>query len=418
VLRRVLAAGAVPVLVVVCAVWGTYLGRHGSDLDLASPPFVGHVDPRVGIGTPLAVLTALLVIGLKDRLVELPWRRLLLTVTAAAVLWSVSLALVDGPEGLRDPLLSRDQYLHDLPRVHDVTGFLHGFVSHITAHPGQVRWTTDVAGHPPGMMLLLAGMRELGLTGPWPAAVLCVVAGSSASAAALVTVQRLVDEGTARRAAPFLALLPAAVWVAVSADALFLGVSAWGIACLAGSSRRSALAGGLLMGAALVLTYGALTLGVLAATALLWRPRWSRIALAAAGPVVVLGLFALGGFWWWDGLQETLVRYGQGAGGYRPYGYFLVADLVVLSVAVGPAAVAGLTALHRRDRLGWLVAAGLLAVALADVSGKSKAEVERIWLLFVPWVAVATARLDRARLWLGVQALTGLVVQTVLVSKW
>lgn len=414
-----MAAGSLPVLVALCALWGSYLSRHGTDIDLASPPFVGHVDPRVGSGTPLAVLVALgVVLRGPELATRLTWPRLSGLVGVSALVWAVSLALVDGTAGLHAPLLSRDQYLHDLPRVHDLTAFLPGFVGHITAHPGQFRWTTDVGGHPPGMMLVLAGMRAVGLTGVWPAVVLCVVAGSSASTAALLAVRRLVDEATARAAAPYLALLPGAVWVAVSADAFFLGVSAWGIACLAGRSCRSALAGGLLMGCALMLTYGALPLGVLAAAALLWRPARDRVVLAALGPPVVLGLMAALGFRWWDGLQQTLVRYGQGAGGYRPYSYFVVADLVLLGVVVGPATLAGLTALARRDRLSWLVLAGLGAVALADLSGKSKGEVERIWLIFMPWVAIAAARLDRRRLWLGLQAVTGLAVQTVLVSKW
>ena len=44
-----------------------------------------------------------------------------------------------------------------------------------------------------------------------------------------------------------------------------------------------------------------------------------------------------------------------------------------------------------RDRRAWLVVgAALVAVALADLSGMSKAEVERIWLPFAPFVLAAT----------------------------
>ncbi|CCH19171.1 Protein of unknown function [Micromonospora lupini str. Lupac 08] len=56
--------------------------------------------------------------------------------------------------------------------------------------------------------------------------------------------------------------------------------------------------------------------------------------------------------------------------------------------------------------------AALVAVLGADLSGLSKAEVERIWLPFVVWLLVATARLPQGsrRWWLAAQALTALAV--------
>ena len=41
----------------------------------------------------------------------------------------------------------------------------------------------------------------------------------------------------------------------------------------------------------------------------------------------------------------------------------------------------------------WLAGAGLVMVLLADVSQMSKAEVERIWLPFVPWLLISCALL-------------------------
>ena len=414
-LRRLSLAGSVPVAVGLCTLWAHHLTRQGYRLNLSSPPFVGHAELRVGLGTPLAVLLAVLVVGWGPRLVQrVTWRDLLLLTFLGATSWAVSLALVDGADrGLRQPLTSRDEYLHDVGRVTDLTGFLSDFTSHIVVGPGQ--WATHVSGHPPGLVLLLRGLRQIGLDGPWPAAVLFVLAGCSASVAVLVTVRAVADEAAARLCAPFLVLLPAAIWIAVSGDALFLGVSAWGIACLAVGRP---LLGGLLLGAGLMLTYGLLTLAPLALGVVLMRGRLRDALAATAGVLVVIGAFAALGFWWVDGYQQTLIRYGQGAGGYRPFFYFVVANVVVFAVAVGPAAVAGLLVLERRDRLGWLVGLGLLCVLLADVSGKSKAEVERIWVIFAPWVAIAAARLDRPRLWLAVQAATGLIVQSTLLSKW
>ena len=59
-------------------------------------------------------------------------------------------------------------------------------------------------------------------------------------------------------------------------------------------------------------------------------------------------------------------------------------------------------------------------VLLADVSQMSRAEVERIWLPFVPWVTVAVALLPQGwRRWgLGLQIVTALLLQHLLASSW
>jgi methylthioxylose transferase len=61
-------------------------------------------------------------------------------------------------------------------------------------------------------------------------------------------------------------------------------------------------------------------------------------------------------------------------------------------------------------------------VAIADVSGLSKAEVERIWLPFMPWIAAATAgTFDDAsarRTWLCVNIAWAIAVQALVRSPW
>jgi methylthioxylose transferase len=56
----------------------------------------------------------------------------------------------------------------------------------------------------------------------------------------------------------------------------------------------------------------------------------------------------------------------------------------------------------------------------ADLSGLSKAEVERIWLPYEIWLIPATAWLPPAhrRGWLAVQALTALAVNHLLLTNW
>ncbi len=81
-----------------------------------------------------------------------------------------------------------------------------------------------------------------------------------------------------------------------------------------------------------------------------------------------------------------------------------------------------------RNRNVWLLVGGILAViAVADLSGMSKAEVERIWLPFVPWLMLATvafagnARVARTRVvqtWLGVQGASALLLEVAVRSKW
>jgi len=49
----------------------------------------------------------------------------------------------------------------------------------------------------------------------------------------------------------------------------------------------------------------------------------------------------------------------------------------------------------------YLVFATLVAVLLADASGLSKAEIERIWLPFAVWLAAGAAAPPNPRLWLA-----------------
>jgi hypothetical protein len=68
----------------------------------------------------------------------------------------------------------------------------------------------------------------------------------------------------------------------------------------------------------------------------------------------------------------------------------------------------------------WLPLAALAAVLLADLSGLSKAEVERIWLPFAVWLPAGAALLpagDR-RGWLAVQATTALLINHLLLTVW
>ena len=52
--------------------------------------------------------------------------------------------------------------------------------------------------------------------------------------------------------------------------------------------------------------------------------------------------------------------------------------------------------IKRRNPLATMAVACLIATVLADLSGMSKAEVERIWLPFSLWIVVLPALLPRS----------------------
>ncbi len=183
----------------------------------------------------------------------------------------------------------------------------------------------------------------------------------------------------------------------------------------------AALAGGVLAGLAAYLTYPAALFLVPGPVVALARRRIRPLVIAAAGGALVVATVSSLGFSWFAGLAETRRQYAGSVARFRPYWYFVFANLAILAVAVGPAVIAGLARLRDR-RAWWLVGAALAGVAVADLSGMSKAEVERIWLPFVPWLALAACALPtrgwRRTGWLVAQVVPALALQMTLRSPW
>ena len=201
-----------------------------------------------------------------------------------------------------------------------------------------------------------------------------------------MTAREVAGEHVARLAAPFLVIAPAAIFFG-SGDAVFLGVGAWAVALMVlATGRRGraadlpALAGGLLFGAACLLSYGLVLLAAIPVVVAVARRRVRPLAI---GAVVVPGAAAAAGFWWFAGLAATRREYlVESVARLRPGRLFLRVNVAAFAVALNRAAVVGLARL--RDRRIWLlVGAVAFAVALADLSLLSKGEVERIWLPFV-----------------------------------
>jgi len=83
-----------------------------------------------------------------------------------------------------------------------------------------------------------------------------------------------------------------------------------------------------------------------------------------------------------------------------------------------------LVALARRGpRRAWaLVGGGVAALVVADVSGLSKSEVERIWQPFFPLILLSACAIavtcGTSRRWLALQVAVAVVLQSTLRSPW
>ncbi|MEV0839269.1 hypothetical protein AB0I55_06885 [Actinocatenispora sera] len=405
---------------------------------------------------------------------RLRWRPLLALSTVVAAGWSVALSLVDGPAGLTAPLAPYQQYPHDVPRVTDLGDYLATFARHVVDPANGPVWAVHVGGHPPGALGVFVLLDRIGLGGLGWAAALCIAGGALAVPSVLALTRLYGGAGAGRRAALFVPLAPAALWIATSADALFAGVAAAGLCALAFAAAPAvttaparggrswvgrgllAAVGGFALGSCLFLSYGLSLLVLPAIAVVLFAPdaagpggigpsrqdrsasRWLRETLSPQriwplliGAVLVLALLLaarLAGFDWWHGLSLAAERTRTGARSVhpptvwqdRPTWYFLLANPAALAVVLGPATIAALGFL-RRSRLLVLPVAAALAVLGALVSDLSKGEVERIYLPFALLMLPLTAMLPvrrYGRLLLAVQLGWAVLIALTIETWW
>ncbi|WP_411558755.1 hypothetical protein [Plantibacter sp. MPB07] len=402
------------------------------------PPLHAAWSPHVGWGTLPAIIIAALATASAFRLAgTIRWAALIAVVFGIGLVWLLSLALVDGPDGLGRILDHQYEYLRSARTITDIPAMLQEYVSRIPLDSVD-NWPVHLAGHPPAAVLFFIGLVQLGL-GSWLASGLVVIVlAASTPVAVLITLRRLGAESAARRAAPFLALGPVAIWQAVSADAMFGAVAAWGLcllACAATASRSRtmvlwALCAGLLLGVCVMLSYGLPLLGILAIAILRLTRSWWPLPIATVAALAVVLGFAVNGFVWWQAYPVLVERYWAGIASRRPFSYWVWGNLAALAISAGPVVAASIAVVVRRMRRPFpaggtrvvvvLTAAAALVILLADLSMMSKAEVERIWVPFVPWLLIGTALLpDRVRRpALGLQLITALIVQHLLLTGW
>lgn len=414
------------------------VGREQFATHAGAAPIFGEWLIHAGWGTGPAIALAVAAVAWGPILAQrLSWRALTLGSWALAGGWAFALAMIDGwQRGFAGRLTTRDEYLSQVPGITDIPATLRTFSSRIVDYQPH-SWTTHVSGHPPGALLTFVWLDRMGLHGGAWAGLLCLLVGSSAAAAVVIAVRALADEATARRAAPFVALAPTAIWVAVSADGYFAGVAAWGIALLAVAVHRpvrfpalTAAGAGLLLGWGVFCNYGLMLMGLPAAAVLASAADW-RAILRALGPSALAAIgvavaFAVAGFYWFDGYHLVQQRYWQGIAKDRPFQYWSWANLACVVCAIGLGGVAGLgrvfdgDAIRRRSGFHLVLLGVLAAIVCADLSMLSKAEVERIWLPFTIWLTAAAALLPvrSHRIWLALNAVGAVALNTIILTNW
>lgn len=423
--------------------------RRNPDPKLEAAPLVGSWDwaPTWKILPAALVGLAVVLWAGRGRSERLRGRELAV-IGALNFAWTVALAWSQGRAVMIDPVTDPTEYWARLPKLPPATDMLR-----VWADPLWMRnQPVHLKGHPPGYVLILKAMAQMGLRSPWAAAALSWLAAASV-AVGLVVIVRLCSTGDAwRRSAPFAIVAPYAVWMGTSADAVFTTFGVWGVVGVALSSRATAprtrwlfgVLGGSALGFAIFLSYGMALflvipgLVILGTPSISWRARVQSTLATAVGGVAVVTLFAVLHFWWFDGLATTRVFYWKGSAKFRPWGYFFVANIANVAIASGPAVIAGLgvvvgagvrrartslRSLIRTADLAWLLPIGAVVAMLgANVSQLSKGETERIWLPFFVFLVPAASALGGAlwsrRLWIALQVATALVLQTGLLSKW
>lgn len=406
------------------------------------PPLHATWAPRVGPGSiPSLVVAAATLVYARRLAQSLTWGRLLTGAYALGLLWMVTLATVDGLGGIGVILDTDYEYLQTARTITswgDVSTMLHEYVERIpTSHPDD--WPVHLDGHPPGAVLFFVLLVALGLGSGLAAGWTVIAVAATTPVAVLITLRVLGAESSARLAAPFLVVSPAAIWMAVSADGVFAAFAAWGLACLAlaaTATGRRAVAGwgvlsGLLLGYCVMMSYGLPVLGILALAVLLVARNARPLPWAVVSALAVVAAFAVAGFLWWEAFPVLRARYYDGVGGTRPMRYWVWGSLAALSFAAGPlvgsaVAQALVSARDLRRRLGpervvtILTVAAATTIAVVDLSGMSKAEVERIWLPFMPWLLIGTALLPERwrQVGLPTQIVLALLVQHLLFTGW
>ncbi len=447
--RPRVSARMVLLTVTVAAVFGAIAHLvHQAYLDtgdtfLRAAPFFATFSPKVswwalGAVVVATVWVALAVLSPVARRVHLqPWFFGFSAAGWAYALGSLPQLYRDRPDRIAKVLVSKYEYL---PFARSRTPAQHyaDYLSYAADAPIHVK------GHPPGITALFRVVDQVGIDTPprlgafvtvvWGIGVVFAVKLAHASTAHGRGVQPDLSPAgrevlMARSGLTFglaAVSLPAVLWAGFSADAIFSTVAVvYAYLAVVGFQRRSpllVLASGLAFAVGMNLTYGFASLGLVIVAVFLaiepitnegsslswwtrsyWHHRyWSAVLWWSLGVVVILGWAYAAGFNWFEGLELVRKFYWEGIAATRPSWYFvLFGNPAVALFALGPIVVSSWVAWLRgwRIRTGSaaVAVAGLLSMVAANLSLMSKAEVERIWLLFYLLIAQIVALVDWPR---------------------
>jgi hypothetical protein len=405
---------------------GLWLARHeGRELGISNPPFVGRWEPGATLWALLAAALLVLAIWAGPRLLDpavgpaafaacvyaltLALRLALGATSAGTVGWSAAL----DPDHFEGP----NEYVPALSALQYGPGFfLDRFAELVPALP------VHAAGHPPGLLLV---MDAFAIDSAGRLAALCIVGGALIAPLAYALGRMLLEERSARIAALLTALAPSVLlFGATSADALYAVLGLLAAVPLASRRWPARIAGALLLAVGSLFAWSLMAVGAWAAL-LAWRRHGLRdmlmLGLLCAAVLVAFqaALAALTGFDPLGTLRATADVYRLGIASQRPYWFWLPGSPTAFLLMLGlPTAWLALRALARADDAAVAIFAVL---AIAAVAGFTKAEVERIWLFFVPFVCVAAAgalRERRLRAVLGLLAVHALVWELAWGTVW
>jgi methylthioxylose transferase len=427
-MTRAVRLGAAAVALAVIAT-GWAIRRANGGLGTATPPFVPGWSPRIEIaGAAVAVLVLLAAVALGPRLLD---RRLPpVGFSAASYVLALCVGMAvnltrEGTDGWSRMFTigegafheGPNEYLPGLPTLdYGVRFYLDRFAEMATSQP------VNVAGHPPGPLLLMDALR---ITTAGGLAALCIVAGASCAPLAHRLSWTLDDEPTGRIAGLLCALSPALVLLGVSSyDVVFAAFGALAACLLVARSPWWRAAGLVVFALATLMSWALLAIGAWAAIVAWRREGWrAALVLAAACGVAVLvldGALALAtGYDPVGALAATKQVYDNSLATRRPYLFWVfgspVAWAVMTGVPIIGAALAGLVA--RRPAAIALA----VVVLVAALGGFTKAETERIWLFMVPLACVAAApwlRTTRLRAVLAFLAAQAIVIELLYETVW
>jgi hypothetical protein len=351
---------------------------------------IGHWQPEID---PLFAVTVACFAGavaVAPRLLRVPGRAFALAAFGLTLVLRLSLAAGGGgtaqwiavyePTGFEGP----NEYLPALGALDFGAGFfVDRFAELVPSLP------VHAAGHPPGLLLV---MHALGIASPEGMAALTIGVGALSGPLAYAAGRHLLDESGARIAALLLALAPGALlFGATSADAVYLTLgllAAWPLAA------RRPLLGAAALAAASFFAWSLLAVGAWAAILTLTRDGLrAAVKLSAACGAALLVFYALlhaaTGFDPVGTFRSTEEVYRAGIATTRPYGFWLFGSPVAFLVVLGvPITWLALRALMRREPAAVAIFA---VIATAAILGFTKAETERIWLFFAPFVCFAAA---------------------------